>query len=151
MGRETYIIMKRRFESEINQLPIRAAFNKHQFNEMLESWGIDQTKDDFRKCVVALGYGTFIQKKDYSEFKELLERQEQELSWAFDSDITGEGFIKEAFEYELANHEWIINGDIEPALNELGLSYEKLNNDCRYITGLKLAKEDIRQWHKENG
>ena len=150
MARESYINMKRRFESEINQLPIRAAFNKQQANEMMESWGIKPTVENYRSNVVSLGGGMYILKKNYPNLKELFDNQAQELNAALESDVTGEEFIREAFEYELSNHEWILSGDIEPALTEIGLSYEALRTDQRFATGLELAKEKIRKWHEEN-
>ena len=51
-------------------------------------------------------------------------------------------FLYDAFNYELANHEFCYTDDISDALDALGLSWEQIKDDQRIMTILKRACEN---------
>ena len=65
------------------------------------------------------------------------------------NDLTGEGYIKDMFEYELANHEYGYTYDLEDTLNAIGLSMEEINNDERLKHGFDLALNRYRENEEE--
>ena len=50
-----------------------------------------------------------------------------------------EGFIKDMFLYELANHEYCITYDLEDTLDALCLTVDEINSDKRLLRGLEKA------------
>ena len=61
---------------------------------------------------------------------------------AIASDPTGEGFIKDMFLYELANHEYCITYELDDTLYALDLTLEEIEKDPRLKLGLQLAKNE---------
>jgi hypothetical protein len=78
---------------------------------------------------------------------EMMERHEKEMQDAIDADATGEGFIFDMFNYELANHEYVVTYDVQDTLDYLGLTQEEVDADPKLRNGLNLAKK--RQFEKE--
>ena len=69
---------------------------------------------------------------------------------AIEEDKVGDGFIKEMFLYELANHEYIITREIDDTLDALGLTDNDIRNNNNLRTGLLLAeKEYLEQYEKQ--
>ena len=66
-----YEILKNRHQKEFNQFPLGAAFNKKQFDEMMEKWGLLSTDTD---KILRIGSGCYIRKSDKEEFKALINR-----------------------------------------------------------------------------
>jgi hypothetical protein len=74
-------------------------------------------------------------------FTAMMDRHAQEMQDAIDADPTGDGFIYDMFNEELANHEYCITNDITDALNALNLSIEEINADVKLQHGLKKAAQ----------
>ncbi len=99
-------------------------------------------KENEENKIFSVGFGGYIEISKRQDFYKLFERQKQEMDNAIKNDLTGEGFIKQMFRYELANHEYYISRDLEDVLDALELSIENINNNKALINGLNLAKEE---------
>lgn len=143
----SYVEMKERHQKEVNEFPMNFAFSDEQFKRAMEELGL--TENDLDK-VVSIGAGGFIRKTDVKAYKEMGERQYKEFREAIEKDKVGDGFIKEMFLYELANHEYIITREIDDTLDALGLTDNDIRNNNNLRTGLLLAeKENLEQYEKQ--
>lgn len=134
---ETYRAMRDRHQQEINSFPFMFAFNKKQFEEGMRKLGLEPTDTD---KVYRLGNtGGYYRKTDSKQLAELMARQGKEREEAIAADKTGEGFIFDMFNTELANHEYCITLDPTDALDALGLTIEEVNRDERMKNALKEA------------
>lgn len=131
-----YQELKDKHQKEFNEFPIGFAFSDEQFKEQMEKLGL--TVDDEDK-VVGIGAGGFIRKDDVEKFKEMNTRHRAEEEEAIKNDTTGEGYIKDMFDYELANHEYGYTYDLTDTLDSLGLSMEDIQKDEKLKNGLRLA------------
>lgn len=138
----TYGEMKKRHTDEINSLPIRAAFNNSQFEEMMTNWGLKVTDTD---KICSLGAGCYMRKSDVSDMREMFSRHHQELTDAIAADETGDGFVAEMFRYELDNHEYGYTGDEKDAIRALGYTVKQVYADRKLCRGLKKATKEIMQ------
>ena len=141
-----YIEMHRRHQAEVNALPLGAAFNNKQFEEMMLGWGLDPEKDLDKICRIS--GGMFIQKKDKEHMEEVLHSHDTEMKEAIEADKDGTGFIYEMFLFELDNHEYGYTGDPEDACNALGYTVEEVVNDKRLSAAFMKAHKEImrRSW-----
>jgi hypothetical protein len=133
-----YLNLKRKHQEEVNNFPIIFAFSNQQFEEGMIKLGLTASDTD---KVYSIGGGGFIRKTDSEAFSELFNRHEQEMKEAIDRDATGEGFIFDMFNYELANHEYSYTGDIEPTLDALGLTINEIKSDDRLLHGFNKARK----------
>lgn len=131
-----YQELKDKHQKEFNEFPIGFAFSDEQFKEQMEKLGL--TADDEDK-IVGIGAGGFIRKDDVDKFNDMNARHRAEEEEAIKNDTTGEGYIKDMFDYELANHEYGYTYDLTDTLASLGLSMEDINKDKRLQNGLNLA------------
>lgn len=138
----TYKKLKDKQQTEFNKFPIGAAFNTKQFDEMMSKWGF--AKDDLDK-ICSIGFGCFIRRADKDKYLEMVTRHKQERLDAIAKDKTGNGFIKDMFLYELANHEYYLTYDLTDTLDALCLTEEEVNNDKRLHNGMNKA---IKQYLK---
>lgn len=142
-----YVELKEKHSKEFNKFPIGFAFSESQFKETMKKLGLKENETD---KIIGIGIGGgFIRKTDVEAFNEMNKRHRQEEKDAIKNDLTGEDYIKDMFEYELANHEYGYTNNIEDALNALGLSIEKINNDERLKHGLELALNRYRENEEE--
>ena len=139
---ETYNQLKQRHREDVNNFPMVFAFSNKQFDEAMAKLGL--TSDDTDK-IYSLGGGGYMLKTDSKSFDEMFTRHNTELESAFKSDLTGEGFIFQALDYELGNHEYIITGDIGEALGSLGLDEDDIAKSPAMIHGLRLALKKQRK------
>ena len=137
-----YAELRDKIQKEYDEFPIGFAFSDKQFEEQMEKLGL--TKDDTDK-VVSIGAGGFIRKDDVEKFKELNRRSNEAEQEAMDNDKTGEGYIKDMFDYELANHEYGYTYDLTDTLEAVGLTMEDIQNDERLKRGLELALKRYRE------
>lgn len=133
-----YVELKERHSKEFNNFPCFFAFNQDQFNEGMEKLGL--TKNDTDKIYRGIG-GMFYKKSDSQKLKDMLNRHDREMKQAIKNDITGEGFIFDMFNYELANHEYCWTMDIEDTIDALGITLEEINNNEQLLHGLNKAKQ----------
>lgn len=143
-----YQEMITRHQTEFNEFPMFFAFNKQQFSEGMQKLGLDPSDT---KAISSFGAGGFYRKADAPLLYEMLDRQHQELSDAITADQTGDGFIYDMFDYELANHEYGYTQDLSDTLQALNLTPEEVNADPRYIHALtKAAKEQTEFYEQDN-
>lgn len=133
-----YYDIKKKNQEDFNKFPIAYAFNKDQFEEGMKQLGLDPEDTD---KVLSIGMGGFIKKTDKDAFTALLKNNDKRLKDAINGDKTGEGFIKDMFLYELANHEYGYTMDPESTFDALGFSYEEVMADPKLSNGYKLARE----------
>lgn len=138
-----YLELKTRHEKEVNDFPIMFAFSKEQFNEGMKKLGLNE--NDTNK-ILSIGYGGYIRKSDKEAFFSLHERQEKELKDAIQRDTTGEEFIYDMFNYELANHEYCITLDVSDTLDALNLTIEEVDENPLLLKGLKKAIKNQKEY-----
>ena len=134
-----YSELKKQHQKEINEFPFIFAFTKEKLIENMAKLGL---KEDETNKLLSLGGGTFIRKSDKEKLNQMFNRHEEELKKAINEDLTGEGFIYQMFNYELANHEYCITYEIDDTLNALGLTMDEIKNNDKLLHGLKKAIEN---------
>lgn len=132
-----YMELKNKIQKEVDEFPMGFAFSNEQFEKMKEELGVKEDSE-----LLSIGAGGFIRKTDREAFNELFNNKAKRIDEAIAEDKTGEGFIKDMFLYELANHEYCITYDLEDTLYALDLTYEEVMNDERLLRGLTLAKNE---------
>ena len=137
--KEKYSEMKERHQKLIDELPLKFAFSDEQFEKAMIELGL--TKEDTDK-VVGIGGGGFCLPETADKLIEYYKQFEKEEAKAFKND----DFLRSAFEYELANHEYIITYELEDTLRALNISKEEYNKNERYK---KIMKEAIKNYEKE--
>jgi len=125
-----YLELKDRHMKDIDDFPMFFAFNKEQFAEGLEKLGATQGE------VCSIPHGGIIRKTDAKAFCDMILRHSKETEEALKDDL----FLIEAMAYELANHEYCITYDAEPALMAIGIAKDDV--DERVLRCLNVA---IRQ------
>lgn len=132
----TYTALKQKHQEEVNNFPMGFAFSKKDLEEEMAKLGLTATDTD---KVVSIGGGGFIRKTDSKALGEMSSRHKKEMKDAIDNDTIGDGFIFDMFAYELANHEYGYTGEIEPALDALGLTIDEINASESLLYGLNLV------------
>jgi hypothetical protein len=132
-----YIEMKNKHQQEINDFPKFFAFNKEQFEEGMKKFGL--SPDDTKKIFPLGKTGGFCLCTDWNRLHEMFYRHTKELQDAISGDTTGNGFIFEMFDYELADHEFIVSGDVTTTLRALGITEKELCGSEQLRHGLSLA------------
>jgi hypothetical protein len=118
------------------------AFSDKQFEEGMRKLGLDPT--DTNKVYSMPGTGGFYRRSDAHILHEMFDRHHKEMQEAIEADKTGEGFIFDMFNYELANHEYGYTGSITDTLDALGLTIDDINNNPLLARGLEKARK--AQW-----
>lgn len=132
-----YRVMKQAHQKEVNAFPFAFAFSEQQFEEGMRMLGLDPLETD---KVYKLGdTGGFYRREDAPKLHEMFDRHHREMDEAIKQDATGDGFIYDMFNYELANHEYCITYSLDDTLDALGLSHDEINNDPRLLRGLRKA------------
>lgn len=132
-----YAELKNQIQKAYDEFPFGFAFNNEQFEKMKEELGVKENSE-----LISIGAGGYIRKSDEKALDELVNSKERKMKEAIEQDPTREGFIKDMFLYELANHEYCITYDLEDTLYALDLTYEQIENDPRLKLGLQLAKNE---------
>lgn len=132
-----YSELRERQQKEVEDFPMFFAFSEKQFEEGMKSLGL---KPGDTKKIYKLGNtGGFYRKSDSQALRDMFERHRKELEDAIAADETGEGFIFDMFNYELANHEYGYTGNPDDTLDALGMTMEEINADSRLLHGWKMA------------
>lgn len=142
-----YKEMKDRHGKEVNDFPMFFAFSNEQFAEGMAKFGLEPEDKD---QICSTGYGGFIRKADNQKWNDMFVRFAKDRKEAIEADQTGEGFIYDMFDYELANHEYGYTRDISDAVSALGLTVEEINSDQRLLHGLKKACRAQVDWYNEH-
>lgn len=143
-----YVEMKNRHQEEVNNFPMFFAFNNKQFDEGMKTLGLDPSETD--KIYKLSNTGGFYRRSDSRALKEMFLRHRQEEADAIAADTTGDGFIYEMFNYELANHEYGYTRDLEPTLDALGLTIEEIIANPALSHGLKKARKEQIAWYNKH-
>lgn len=122
--RITYTEYKKIIAEGINNFPMFFAFNTTQFEEGKQKIGVTDNKD-----LLSIGMGGYIRKSDKELFTHILKKRKNSMK-EFLKDNTN---LKEAFYYELNNHEYYITRDISDTMSSLELEYEKLSIEQKDI------------------
>ncbi|MFS0815549.1 hypothetical protein ABC382_01075 [Lysinibacillus sp. 1P01SD] len=138
-----YSVLLNKHREEFNSLPLAFAFSDKQFEEGMGNLGLQPHEVD---KVVSIGAGGFMLKSDKHKYVDMLNKHEEDMHSAINNSETGEQFIFDMFNYELANHEYIITFEIDDAIRALGLTVDEIEADERLSNGLKKA----RQYQREN-
>jgi len=134
-----YLKMKEKHRAELERFPIRFAFSKEQLKEAMQELEVEKTSELLR-----VGPGGLIRKEDSDKFTDLMERHAAEMDKAIKED---DQFIYDMFRYELGNHEYIVTGRLEDALEPLGLTTAEVKGDERLEQALMQARKDyIKQF-----
>jgi len=141
-----YQELRRKQDKEFGEFPIMFAFSNEQFVEGMAKLGL--SPDDTDK-VYKLGVGGFYRRTDAEKLHEMFARFDKELQDAIAADNTGEGFIFEMFDYELADHEYIVTFDTTSALDAIGITQKDIEKDHRLQHGLQLAKKKQREEYEK--
>lgn len=132
-----YAELKNKLQKEFDEFPFGFAFSNEQFERMKEELGVKEDSE-----LLSIGAGGFIRKTDEKALDELINGKEKRMKEAIASDPTGEGFIKDMFLYELANHEYCITYDLRDTLEALDLTINEVMEDPRLKLGLELARNE---------
>lgn len=135
---ERYEEMKARHQKMVDSLPLKFAFSDEQFKKAMEELGL--TENDTDK-VVSIGAGGFCLKETAEKLADYYLHFEKEEEEAFKNDE----FLQGAFEYELANHEYIITYDLYDTLRALGISMKEYQNNERYKKIMAKAIENYKK------
>ena len=76
-----------------------------------------------------------------------LSKHDKEMIKLFENDE----FLQSAFEYELANHEYIITYDISDTLRSLGITLKEYQENERYQNIMKVAISNYKKEMKKMG
>jgi hypothetical protein len=136
----TYSELRQKQQKEVDDFPFFFAFSNKQFEEGMAEFGLEP--NDTNKIYRLSDTGDYYLRSDTDRLCEMFERHIKEVQTQIDADTTGEGFIFEMFNYELANHEYVITYDITDTLNALGLELGDVQNDQRLKHGLELARQN---------
>ena len=143
-----YKEMKDKHGKEVNDFPMFFAFSQDQFAEGMKTLGLEPTDTD--KIIRWSSVGGFLKKSDEPKLLDMFARHEQERKAAIEADETGDGFIYEMFDYELANHEYGYTRDITDAVRALGLTVDEINANPKMLHGLKKACKEQEEWYNEH-
>lgn len=136
-------------QEEFNKLPIFWAFSNKQFEEALAERGI--ALEDAPKMVYKLGHGGFYLKSDAEQIRAYMAvDQDAELRKLMASDLD---FARDAFEYEMFNHEYPINwqGDWDVASCFGSVEYSEEKSGADYLRELGFGDDVIRIWNEARG
>lgn len=132
-----YEEMKKKHNKDMGNITMFFAFSDKQFDEGMKSIGLKI--NDFDK-IVRLEKNCFLKKEDQKKMVELLDRQRKELK----ENLNNEMFFKDALNYELRNHEYNITGEVNDALDAIGLTKEQITKDKNKH---EWYKEVVKQWN----
>ncbi len=137
MTTNKYLKLKEKQQEEVNVFPMAFAFSNKQFEEAMKELGLEVTDTD--KIYKLGSTGGIYRRTDAKQLHEMLNRHDKEMKEAIAADTTGEGFIFEMFDYELANHEYCITWDVKPTLDAVGLTEDDINSNPLLFKGLNKA------------
>lgn len=132
-----YLEMKKRHQAEAAEFPVAFAFSEEQFEEAMKKLGL-KASDASRVCSL-YGIGDIFRKEDVPSYIKMREKQRREMDDAVLNDKSGEGFVYDMFDYELANHEYGYTLDPSEALEALGYSWSDIESNRTLQVGFEKA------------
>lgn len=141
---ETYEQMKARHQEDVNALPLIFAFGDRQFKEAMEQRGL--TVEDTDK-VYRFDTGVFYLKTDAPIIRETFERIGREQ----DEALKAYDFCKQAFLYQMWNHEYAINnyqGNWDVFRDLFGCDYQSNDwDETLYFEEAQLTEDQQRAFY----
>jgi hypothetical protein len=119
------------------------AFSKMQFADGMQSLQLDAAQDLYKICRVMSG--GYLLKDQAQKFANLLDSHKREASTAIAADLSGMGYIKSMFFYELSNHEYCYTHELGNTLAALDLTLAEIEKNPALKTGLKLALAEYNE------
>lgn len=95
-----YVEWKKQRQESFDRLPMKAAFGKEQFEQMMHEWGLTTSDEDLKK-IRSLGSGAYCLAKDCHLFTEWVKEQDEEQK----KFLADEEQLKDALIYEFGNYE----------------------------------------------
>ena len=138
-----YQDLRERQQAELNAFPLIFAFSDKQFEEGMHQLGLT-IRDTCQMC--SIGAGGYCRKSDVPKLNEMFRRHRKELWDAIKGDTIGQGFIRDMFLCELNNHEYSYTGEVDEALDALGITPQHLADMPQLRNGLKLACTEIMRY-----
>lgn len=118
--------MKARHQNAVNSLPLHFAFGNEQLDNLIKELGFENL-EELKANTFTIGLGSIVLNKDKELIQNTFKRNNEEMKEALKNDE----FLQSAFEYELANHEYIITYDITDALCALGIKLKEYQESER--------------------
>jgi hypothetical protein len=135
----SYLTLKEKHQKEFSDFPIFFAFSNEQFERGMKKFGLNP--DDTDKIYSLSGTGGYYLRSDAEALHDMFDRHERERQEAIEADTTGEGYIFDMFNYELANHEYGYTGSVTDTLDALGLTIDDINNNPLFVKALNKARK----------
>ena len=132
--------MKHKQQQEFSDFRVMFAFSDEQFKK-----GMKQLNVNGENELTSIGAGGFIRKSDVTKYNSMMKKFDDEYKQAIKEDITGKGFIKDMFIYELVNHEYSLTLDLDETLSALELTIDDINKNENLRNGLELAKQELSE------
>lgn len=142
-----YEEIKNKHQKRVNEFPLGFAFSNQQFKDMMEKWGLSENDTD---KIYSMDGGMFIRKDDLEEYNKMWNEIRKEHNDLIKQDKIGDGYIKDMFSYELANHEYCITHELDDTLDALELTYDQVLNTPNLKHGLELARKGILEKGNEH-
>lgn len=134
----SYAVMKYAQQKEYNEFckgKVFYAFNEEQFAEGMKRLGL--TPDDTDK-IYRDPYGGYILRSQAPARAALVKRLNSERQ----EHLKDYNFLKSAFRYELANHEYCVTYEYGDTFNALGMTFAQVKNDATLYKALLEARQD---------
>lgn len=141
MKKILYDEMRADHQKKVDALPMYFAFGDSQFKELMQKLGY-QEEEKFLNDIFTIGAGSIVLKKDKDLVLNTFLENEKEMDKALEDD----DFLQSAFEFELANHEYIITYDIMDTLRALGISLKEYQESERMQ---RIMNQAIKNYKKD--
>lgn len=128
-----YKELKDRHQRELDKFPFFFAFNDKQFEDGKKKLGVK----DNNELYVGTG-GMIYRRSDSKRLHDMAIRFNEEMETAMKDDK----FLRDAFYYELINHEYGYTYDLTDTLEALGITEKQLEKDERIQRILAEATSD---------
>lgn len=133
-----YTDFKKEIQAKIDAFPFIFAFSNQQLEEGKQKLGITDNNQ-----LLSIGSGGFIRKIDKQAYFDLMNSHDKALT----DFLKDPEQLKDAFKYELSNHEYIITGDFRDTLESLGLDHKEMTDEQRAIL-IEARNEHVKEYWK---
>lgn len=140
-----YRELKEKHQSEFNEFSRQNmfyAFSNEQFDKGMRELGLEPSETN---KIYSTGFGGYVLREKDKDLHKLTERLNGEMKAA----LQDEEFLTDAFEYELANHEYCITYDETDALDALGITVDEVLESKMMQRALLKAKKNYLAHYKE--
>ena len=138
-----YTDFTKEIQAKIDAFPFMFAFSNQQLEEGKQKLGVTDNSE-----LLSIGAGGFIRKTDKQAYFDLMKSHDKSLT----DFLKDPEQLKDAFKYELDNHEFCITWETEPALEALGIEDPRdLSEEQQkaLVEALKEYKARLRELEEE--